>query len=113
MDAWLVSHGTAKPQDPYSFIDKKFVVNADAALRRDPFVFVIVVPVNIKDRRRCKRSKKRKISRIQISTGDDKIDPFQFAFFEIIPQILGFFIRYGKYFHLLRFPSNSQGQTAV
>ena len=104
MDAWLVSHGTAKTQNPYSFIDKKFVVNADAALRRDPFVFVIMISVNIKDRCRCKRGKKGKISRIQISAGNDKIDSFQFAFFEIIPQILGFFICYGKYFHLFAFP---------
>ena len=85
MDAWLVSHGTAKPQDPYSFIDKKFVVNADAALRWDLFIFIIMISMYIEYRSRCKCSKKGQVTRIQISAGDDKIDSLQFTFFEIIP----------------------------
>ena len=104
MDTWFVSHGAAKPQNPYSFIDKKFVVNADAAFRWDLFVFVIMVSVNIEHRCRCKCGKEGKVSRVQISAGNDKIDSFQFAFFKIVPQILGFFICYGKYFQLFAFP---------
>ena len=80
----FVSHGAAQSQDPHAFMYIDLIVNADAALRGDPFVFIVMVSMDIKHRYSCKRSKERKIVGIQIPAGNDKIDPLHFAFFKKI-----------------------------
>ena len=87
MGTRFIAHRSPKPQNSYSFIDNKFVVNANAALRWDLFVFIIMISMYIQNGSRSKRCKKGKIPRIQIPTGNDQVNSLKLALFEIIPQI--------------------------
>ena len=82
----LISHGTAESHDADTFMNINFIINADASVRWDLFIFVIMISMYIQNGSRSKRCKKGKIPRIQIPTGNDQVDSLKLALFEIIPQ---------------------------
>ena len=84
----LISHGTAESHDADTLLIINFIVNADASVRWDPFIFVIMISMYIQNGSRSKRCKKGKIPRIQIPAGNDQVNSLKLALFEIIPQIL-------------------------
>ena len=83
----LISHGTAESHDADTLMNINFIVNADASVRWDPFIFVIMISMYIQNGSRSKRCKKGKIPRIQIPTGNNQVNSLKLALFEIIPQI--------------------------
>ena len=83
----LISHGTAESHDADTLMNINFIVNADASVRWDPFIFVIMISMYIQNGSRSKRCKKGKIPRIQIPAGNDQVNSLKLALFEIIPQI--------------------------
>ena len=94
-----VAHGTAQPQDPYPFMDINLILNADTSLRRNAFIFAVMVPMYIQNRYGRESHQKGKVVRIQISAGYDQVDSIQFALFIKIPQILRLLIRNCQYLH--------------
>ena len=92
IDTWAVTHGTAQPQNTDAFVDIDLIFDTDTSVRRCLFVPVIVISPYIQDRRRGKSGEKRQIVRVQISAREDQIDPLEFLFLEVIPEIFGFFV---------------------
>ena len=68
-------------------VNINFIINADASVRWDLFIFVIMISMYIQNGSRSKRCKKGKIPRIQIPAGNDQVNSLKLALFEIIPQI--------------------------
>ena len=56
-----VSHRPSKPKDTHPLMDINLIINANAPVRRNLLVFLIVVPVYIQDRHGRKSRQERKI----------------------------------------------------
>ena len=63
VDAVIIAHGAAQPEDTDAFVSVYGIFDTDAALRRCGGVPVVVVAVDIQNRRGGKAGEKRKIGR--------------------------------------------------
>ena len=98
MVTWTVSHRTAKSENTNSFINIEIIVNADTSFGRSSFIFCIVISMNINNWSSRKSCQKRKVMRMQITTGNNKINSFQFSFFiKITPDCI--FPNFMLYYH--------------
>ena len=95
-----VSHGPAQPHDAQPLILIIEPIHADTAQRRVFCIVLVVVAVDIEHRTVGKGGKKREVLRLHIPAGENQIDPVQLLRGEVVPEIGGFLVGYGKYSHV-------------
>ena len=86
-------HGAPQPQDAHPLIDEDLVFDTCAALWRHLRVFLVMIAVHIQHGHIGKGHQKRKIARIQIAAGNNKVNSLHFALLKKVPQIFRLLVR--------------------
>lgn len=95
----VVTHRTAQPQNPHTLMDVYLIFYTNTAVRRNLFVYFVVISPDIQNRSRGKSCQKRKVIGIQIAAGYNQVDSLKLTFIKKFPQIFLFFIWNRKYLH--------------
>ena len=99
----MIAHGASQAQNADSIVNVDFVINADAAVRWNLMVFIVMVAVHILSREIGPTRKDREVLRMQVAAGNDEVNSCKFTLMIMIPQISRFFICNCKYPHSLLF----------
>jgi hypothetical protein len=81
----LIAHGAAQTKNADALVGVDLIFHTDTALRRDGGISVVVIPMDIQQRRVGEGDDEGQIPRIQVTAGEDKIDSFQPLPVKVIP----------------------------